>query len=134
MTIGRYVLVQLVAYGVDFGSFLLVLAALPIGPLVANVVGKLAAALFAFALHRRYTFIGAAEGSRGRQGVLYFLLLGLNIPLSSAVLAVLLPMFPLPAAAKFASDVICVALTYLISKHLVFVRRNGKAQVRRTEP
>ena len=100
------------------------------GPIVANVAGKLAAALFAFTLHRRFTFEGAAEGSRRRQGVLYFLLLAANIPLSSAVLAVLLLWIPFPAAAKFASDVICFALTYLVSKHFVFGRLPSKDGVR----
>lgn len=126
MTVGRYLLVQLVAYAIDLGGFMLALAVLPIGPLVANLAGKVSAALFAFTMHRGYTFSGAVEGSRGRQGVLYFLLLGLNIPLSSAVLAILLPWFPIPAAAKFTADVVCFALTYLASKHFVFVRRFGK--------
>jgi putative flippase GtrA len=120
MTFVRYGLVQLLAYGIDMGGFLLLLWAGVAGPLVANVVVKTAAGLFAFAAHRRFTFRTGERRNNLRQAVRYFALLALNIPLSSAVLALFLLYIPHPAVAKFMADVIIMAVTYWASKLVVF--------------
>lgn len=117
----RYLLVQVVAYGLDMGGFLLLFAYLGGDPLVANVVGKLMAGLFAFVAHRSFTFGVAGTGATGQQAVRYFTLLALNIPLSSLVLSVMLWVVPMAVVAKFVADVICVILTYWLSKRFVFL-------------
>lgn len=125
----RYVLVQVVAYGLDMGGFVLFFSFFGVDPLLANVVGKVAAGLFAFAAHRTFTFGVAGAGGTGQQAVRYFALLALNIPISAAVLSVMLWAIPLPVAAKFAADVVCVFLSYSLSKHFVFLGANRAAPV-----
>lgn len=122
MTFLRYGLVQVFAYLIDFGGFLLLMSVAGMTPVTANLVCKAAAGVFAFAAHRRFTFrVSGAGGSLG-QGLRYFALLGLNIPLSTAVLALLLRWIPHPAAAKFMADVLILVFTYWASKTLVFAR------------
>src|SRR6185312_12391201 len=110
MTFFRYVAIQVLAYGIDMGGFLLGLHSGLLGPLAANVVAKLAAGIFAFTVHRAFTFRTTDPADKMHQAVRYFILLGLNIPLSSGVLAVALRWITMPAFAKFTADVICLAL------------------------
>ncbi|APW36526.1 hypothetical protein RD110_04320 [Rhodoferax koreense] len=120
MTFLRYGLVQLFAYGIDFGGFLLLMSVAGLAPLTANLVCKFAAGVFAFAAHRRFTFRVGDAGSSLGQGVRYFALLGLNIPLTTGLLALLLRWFSHPAVAKFMADVLILVFTYWVSKKLVF--------------
>lgn len=122
MTFARYVLVQLVAYLIDMGGFLLILKLGWAGWLVANIVGKGFAGVFAFFAHRNFTFRGAQEGSGKAQATKYFVLLGLNLPLSTAVLALVLKVLPQPVPAKLVADAVCILVTYWLSKKVVFSR------------
>lgn len=122
----RYVSVQLVAYCFDMGGFLLTLK-LTAAPLIANICGKLMAGMFAFFTHRSFTFRLAGQQRHHRQAVMYFALLGLNIPLSSVVLWLVLHLLKAyPVAAKFLADIICVFLSYWLSKTYVFVNHHRK--------
>lgn len=120
MTFVRYVLVQLVAYVIDMGGFLLILKLGIAGWLVANIVSKSMAGLFAFFAHRHFTFSGAKVANSRTQAIKYFILLGLNLPLSTAVLALVLKVLPQPVAAKFIADAVCILVTFWLSKTLVF--------------
>lgn len=120
MTFARYVAIQLFAYLIDMGGFLLLIHSSWSGPFVANVAGKTAAGLFAFVAHRHFTFQGAHKSGRKAQAVKYFVLLALNMPLSTAVLAVLLMIIEHAALAKGIADGICVLLTYWLSKTFIF--------------
>ena len=92
------------------------------GILFANVGAKLAAGIFAFAMHRKFTFKSDQSGS-----IKYFILLAINIPISSAVLSLIFAWKLKPELAKIISDLICLFLTYIMTKKLVFIRstRNG---------
>jgi putative flippase GtrA len=114
----RYVAVQAVAYAIDMGTFLALCTWF--APLWANVGAKLAAGAFAFVLHRRLTFAGHAHGAAGPQLLRYGLLLAANVPIASALLWLALPWLSPPALAKFAADVACVAITFVLSRQLVF--------------
>lgn len=116
----RYLLVQLLAYGLDMGGFILLFALFDVEPLVANIFSKILAGVFAFFVHRRFTFAVAETISKVQQGIRYFALLALSIPLSALVLYVILWMIPIAIVAKFVADMIYVSLTYWLSKHLVF--------------
>ena len=117
----RYLLVQILAYALDMGGFVLLFTHFGIDPLVANMVSKMLAGGFAFAVHRSFTF-GVLEASgKLQQGVRYFALLALNIPLSALVLSAMLWLIPMAVVAKFLSDVICVFLNYGLSKRFVFM-------------
>lgn len=120
MTFIRYIAIQLLAYGIDMGMFLVVLHCGLAGPVSANVMAKVAAGLFAFVAHRHFTF-GVAKGTAARgQAIRYFVLLGLNIPAASAILALFLVWIAEPVVVKFIADVICVGVTYLLSKCFIF--------------
>jgi putative flippase GtrA len=114
----RYLGVQVVAYGIDMGSFLLL--SMLLGPLMANVVSKILAGIFAFIAHRRVTFKVHGQGDGHTQLLKYALLIAVNIPLSSGLLAMLLPWIAPPALAKFTGDVACVGLTFVLSRYIVF--------------
>lgn len=126
MTFVRYVAIQLLAYGIDMGMFLIFFKSGIAGPIEANILAKLAAGAFAFVAHRHFTFRVAESITLKGQAVRYFVLLALNIPVASAILALLLLWIAEPVAAKFIADVICVALTYLLSKHLIFTSQQQK--------
>lgn len=122
MTFVRYVAVQLVAYGIDIGTFLFLLTFGIFNPLIANVFGKFAAGAFAFLAHRIFTFRVTSSAPVSRQMFSYVALLVLNIPLSSFVLFLLLRVFDSAVATKLVADAICVVFTYVLSKYLVFVK------------
>jgi putative flippase GtrA len=130
----RYLTVQVVAYGLDMGGFLFFLHLAGFGPLISNVLGKVLAGLFAFFAHRAFTFKVSGAAAQPAQLLRYFLLLALNIPLSSLVLAVLLQVMEAPVLAKFATDVICVFLNYWLSKQYVFTRPATASRQREGAP
>jgi putative flippase GtrA len=125
LTLLRYLLVQIVAYGLDLGTFQALVATGVSGPIVANLAGKVPAGIFAFLVHRRFTFrIGNAAGVH-REAIKYLLLLLVNAPLSSLILAGLLGVMPHVTLAKILADVLSVGLTFTLTKYLVFARRPG---------
>jgi putative flippase GtrA len=120
MMLARYMVVQVVAYGLDLGIFYVLYRSGAAEPVVANLAGKVLSALFSFLAHRSFTFrIQGAKRGIG-QAVRYFSLLALSAPISSAVLAGVLLLVSNVMAAKILSDVLCALLNFLLSKHLVF--------------
>jgi len=127
MTFVRYVAIQLLAYGIDMGLFMIVLHSGTAGPILANVLAKIAAGIFAFIVHRSFTFrVSDNNTAMIKQAIRYFPLLVLNVPVASGILALLLVWITQPVAAKLIADVVCVALTYWLSKHLVFTGPQNK--------
>ena len=119
MTFVRYGSIQILAYALDMGTFLILLSLFEGHPVLANIAGKGVAGLFAFFLHRRITFQSTGGSSRV-QAVRYFSLLAINVPAASVLLGVGLYFFESPTVMKFVSDVACVLVTYWISKLFVF--------------
>jgi len=118
----RYLGIQIIAYGIDIGGFLLL--CLLISPVPANVLSKIAAGSFAFVAHRRVTFnVHRYGGGRG-QLLKYAALLAINIPVSSGLLVLFLTWVPVAALAKIVSDTICVGMTFILSRHLVFTHKH----------
>ncbi|NWC85304.1 GtrA family protein [Pseudomonas reactans] len=119
MTFVRYGTIQVLAYALDMGTFLLLLCLFSDHAVLANIAGKGVAGVFAFFLHRHFTF--QSTGSSGKvQALRYFSLLAINIPVASALLGIGLFFVDNPTPVKFASDVVCVLMTYWISKLFVF--------------
>ena len=117
-TLSKYFFVQVFAYGLDLGGFLLFSTMLhPIG---ANVIGKILAGTFAFVAHRHVTFDQAASTNLWRQLCGYGFLMAFNIPLSSSILAGLLHVVRWPVAAKVIADAVCIVFTFYVSKRIVF--------------
>lgn len=157
MTFIRYVTIQLVAYIIDMGGFLIILKFGVFGPLPSNVVSKIAAGIFAFFAHRHVTFRCSEKANRNMQAILYFTLLVINIPFSTIVLSVILEflytvnildacnylvklvkisildilvqpamenrlkfLLDQTTIAKLISDILCIFVTYWLSKAFVF--------------
>jgi len=120
VTFVRYLTIQVLAYLLDMGLFGAALYLGLWGPIPSNVLGKIVAGIFAFLAHQRFTFRISKSKRDGKQAVRYFLLLGLNVPLSSLVLSLLLLIIDLPVAAKFLSDVVCVIFNFILSKKWIF--------------
>ncbi len=118
----RYIIIQLLAYVVDMGSFLLMLGMLfACHPIVANITGKLAAGMFAFIAHRNITFKSNHKKDKAAQARRFFILCICNIPLSSMLFLLLLRGVSNAVLAKFMADVFYVFFNYWISKSFVFV-------------
>jgi len=123
MALLKYISIQILAYVIDLGLFTFLLYLGYFGPLMANVLGKLAAGIFAFILHRSFTFKLEKQDHNRNQAVKYFTLLGLNIPFTALLLALLLLIIPLPIYSKILSDVIGVLLSFWLSKNWVFTQK-----------
>lgn len=120
----RYLLVQVAAYAIDMGVFVLA-GWWGMPPVPANIPAKILAGVFAFIAHRRITF--RVHGQRGGTAQLlrYALLLAINVPLASTLLALLLPHVSPAPLAKFVADALCVLVNFLASHYLVFRPRAG---------
>lgn len=120
MTFLRYVAVQVTAYGFDIGSFLILFELLGVNALLSNAVGKCIAGAFAYYAHFQFTFRQPGDVRHRSQVLRYAGLLGLNVPLSTLILAALLHLVPSEWLAKVLADCIGVVLTYFLSKRFVF--------------
>jgi putative flippase GtrA len=123
MTFLRYLLIQVFAYGIDMGIFLLIIHSHLSGPIIANIASKLAAGCFAFVAHRRFTFNVMGSGLVGGQALRYFVVLAVNVPVASVILLFFLLWIPPPVVAKFLSDIVIVSLSYMLSKKFIFRRQ-----------
>lgn len=117
----KYVLIQLLAYGLEMGVFLVVLEKLSMHLLFSNVLGKIFAGVFAFLAHRSFTFRVESKTPIKKQAIIYFILLTVNIPLSSLILILFHLWILEPPIAKCFADIICIGLSYGLSKYVVFV-------------
>ena len=122
MTFVRYIGVQVIAYGIDLGTFLSMVHAGVAVPVTANVLGKILAGTFAYFAHRAFTFRRASGSAGLGSAARYFALLAINSPLSSLVLATMLKYLDSVQIGKVLSDVVMVGVTYFLSKHFVFGR------------
>jgi len=120
MTFLRYLIIQVLAYGIDMSVFACSIHFLLAGPIISNILSKLAAGCFAFMVHRSYTFNVAPSGFFCRQAIRYFTVLVAYVPVASGVLAFILLWVPQPVLAKFVSDVLMVGFSYIVSKKFIF--------------
>jgi putative flippase GtrA len=115
----KYALIQIVAYIIDFSSFIFFIDTLEMKTISANLFAKLISGSLAFIAHKYITFQQGQSGHGWRETVNYFLLLGFNIVFTSTILPVVL--FYLPTkTAKIFTDISCLGITFLLTKTLVF--------------
>jgi putative flippase GtrA len=119
----RYLLVQVIAYGIDMGGFIFLSINFEFNPLFANSISKIFAGLFAFFSHSKFTFEVSNEASYKKQFFRYFSLLALNLPISAFILSIVLLVVPNAVAAKFIADLIVILFTYWLSKSYVFLKK-----------
>jgi putative flippase GtrA len=122
----RYLVIQLLAYVIDMGIFLLLLSLNLFDPIFSNVIGKFFAGCFAFTAHRIYTFHVSRINIVRKQAIRYFLILVINIPASSYLLGVILNLISFPFLAKFMADVLCVLISYGFAKYFIFNQNSKK--------
>jgi len=115
----RYNLVQVTAYAIDMGTFLAIVSFLPERLVAANFCGKVFAGVYAFILHKYFTFGSVVEGGGNGEALRFTLLLIFNSVLSTLLL-LFLSSYLLDTAAKFIADVICVGLSFFLADKLVF--------------
>lgn len=116
----RYTIIQLFAYLIDISVFSITLTQINFGPIGCNILSKIVAGSFALFAHRNFTFKVEKSAQTKKQAVSYFLLLGLNIPLSSMILSFFLLFIEWPIISKIISDLVCVLFSYLLCKIYIF--------------
>ena len=121
MVFVRYVLVAGVAYGIDFGGYILLLS-FGYKPVIANMMIKVVAAIFGFFTHRYFTYSIRERNEIGKHAVRYFGLALFYTPVSSVVLFGIMKLLPNPVYAKFISDVLLFLFMYLITSKFTFTK------------
>ncbi len=122
---GRYFLVQVVAYAVEWGAFLTA-RYLGVDLLIANVISKSAALVFAFFCHRAFTF--RAQNANVLQQAFRYLLAFVGSTAASTFLLWALEPLLAEWPAKFVSDVAIVCVSFMIAKVLVFRRADVRGE------
>ena len=120
----RYIIVQILAYVIDMGGFLLMLKLGIFEAVVANILSKCAAAIFSFVGNRNFTFCSNNSADFNKQAIRYILVLAMNIPFSTGILSLFLLWIYEPAIAKFLADGIGAILSYIISKKFIYTSQN----------
>lgn len=115
----RYNLVQISAYVLDIGTFLVLIFLLPSQLVFSNISGKIVAGIYAFYFHKHFTFKSTGKGRVRGELFRFTVLLGLNSLLSTLLLLVLAPYF-VEGVAKVIADIICVGLSFFLANKLVF--------------
>jgi putative flippase GtrA len=123
--LAKYSLIQITAYLMDYSIFISLTYFFSVPPLESNVAGKILSGIFSYFAHRHYTFTREEKANVWPEAIRYFSVLGLNVPLSSGLLAVSSQFLPL-LAAKFVSDVLCVALSFKLTQSVVFRQKSVK--------
>ncbi len=118
-----YVVIMGAGYAIDMGLFLVLLNLIGMELVLANISSKGVSAVFSFFAHRAYTFPQADRNAKARQITMYALVVAVNIPLATAILALLVKWIEQPALAKFIADLLCVGISYLQTRYLVFSSR-----------
>lgn len=118
----RYVVVAVLAYVVDLGGFAL-LVHQGVHPAPANVAVKIAAALFGFFMHRRFTYQFDGKDGMAAHAIKYFSLAAIYTPASTLVLYGLLLCMSSVVSAKVVADVVLFIATYAITTSLVFTAK-----------
>ena len=118
LTFTRYGLVQVLAYGVDMGSFLLLARLLPLFD--AGALSRGIAGLLAFFCHKLFTFRQKDSGTTRREAVRYFVLLIVMMPLAAGLLVLFSnSMDKVPA--KILADALCIVISFLLTRTFVFI-------------
>lgn len=117
----RYLLAGGLVFSLDVGVFYLITTVWPAWYIEANLVSKSIGALTGFFLHRYFTFSWEHRDNAAAQGVMYVLLLGFNLMLSSLLLYLLVEWVGLiELYAKVLTDVLVILVAFVGSRLLVF--------------
>lgn len=116
----RYVVVGVLVYGVEYGSYLLLILCCSVAPLYANAVAKIAAGFVAYFFHRIYTFKKSFSDGLYKDLAKYVALLLVNVPLFSVIFYAVNLIGMDYKITKIIADVFCISIAYLQTRFLVF--------------
>jgi len=117
----RYALVAGIAYGIDFGGFILLLN-IGYSPFWANTLIKVVAAIFGFFSHRYFTYLIKVRDGMGKDAIRYFGLALFYTPTSSILLYGIILIISNPIHAKIISDISFFILMFWITSRFTFVK------------
>ncbi|MBC7404635.1 MAG: GtrA family protein [Cytophaga sp.] len=117
----RYALVAGIAYGIDFGGFILLLN-IGYSPFWANTLIKVVAAIFGFFSHRYFTYLIKVRNGMGKDAIRYFGLALFYTPTSSILLYGIMLIISNPIYAKVISDISLFILMFWITSRFTFVK------------
>lgn len=117
---GRYLLVGLVVYAIEYSVYLGLVLHAWLSPLFANAIAKVIAGLSGYFLHRLYTF-----GKPFHDGLLvdfckYAAILLINIPLFGGIFYLVSLVVANFIGVKVIADILCVVIAYLQTRFIVF--------------
>lgn len=121
MVLIRYILVAGVAYGIDFGGFMLLIG-FGYSPVLANILVKVVAAIFGFYAHRYFTYSISDREGISTHAVRYFGLALFYTPVSSVFLYFVMMLVPNPAYAKLMTDVLLFILMFWVTSKFAFTK------------
>lgn len=117
----RYLIVGGVVYGIDVGTFVVLIALAKNHYLEMNVVAKTLSAFVGFFLHRHFTFSWEQRHSMKRQFILYVLLFAFNMALSTGLIYLLVGRLSLPTLpSRIAVDMVVIVTAFIVSRQMVF--------------
>jgi putative flippase GtrA len=115
--ISKYFFVQLASYVIEFLFFSLFLY-FSFSIYLNNFICKAIACLFAFFLHKYFTF--ESKGKIRYELIRYFSALPLNYLLTSLIIFYLTNFFSNQILIKIASDILIFSISFFISKKIIF--------------
>ncbi|MDY7577610.1 GtrA family protein [Herbaspirillum sp. RTI4] len=117
----RYVIIAGLAYMIDMGGYYCLIR-LGWSPIASNVFVKIVAAIFAFFMHRRFTYQISESAKAVVHAKKYFGLALIYTPISSALIYFLLLVISDPVYAKAIVDVFLFILTYWVTTKFTFTK------------
>ena len=115
----RYNLVQIAAYALELLVFLLMMKAWN-HIISSNVVAKIMAAIFAFILHKHFTFNKSKTKKFFKEAFKYFAILPINILLGTFILVIISDLLTQQWLSKILSDIFGVGVSFLLVHYIVF--------------
>lgn len=119
-SIGRYLVVGLCVYAIEYGVYLGLVLNNWLSPIVANAAAKVIAGLSGYFLHRLYTFGKPFYDGLVADFCRYVAILLINIPLFAGIFYLVSLLIPNFIWVKIVSDVFCIAIAYLQTRFFVF--------------
>lgn len=116
----RYILVQVSAYVIDMGLFMVVVFLLPERLAIANFCGKVFAGVYAFIFHKYFTFKSVVGGGGKAEALRFILLNVFTFFMSTFFLLLFTPYIMDTFFSKLLADAICIGLTFLLANKLVY--------------
>lgn len=115
-----YVVVQLFVFLLDVVVFYAIATTFNQGIIVSNTLSRVVSGSLTFVLHRYLTFPDSQGSNLYKSAGKFFLLLALNVPITSG----LIMLFEIAAGslvtAKIAGDGVYFVFSFLVSKFLIF--------------